>query len=314
MLGECGLNTADLLLMDKVFTKARATGSTLKLVLVDHNEMSGQWHRKYPDVKFKVISIIDHHDDAGLFKDASPRIISTCGSTASLIHKHADSVDDEQVRRRLEDLTLPILRTVIYDTVNLTWRQRPIDEQVVEELGRKFAHSIATDPKSIGRQVMTELEEAIESAPETDFTTFELLYKDYKLYRHQSDSGNMFYYGISVLHLPFEQLLGSDHERLQSWTDQARRFMKAEELDILLMNNSIRSKGETAYYQQLAIFVLPKYVGLVDKIRDMLQANGAGLSKVASGEDFGLYEQADYLITRKRLHPLAKTFFIREFP
>lgn len=54
-------------------------------ILVDHN------HFKIPGFDGNTISvagIIDHHVDEGLYQDASPRIIQTCGSCTSLVVKH----------------------------------------------------------------------------------------------------------------------------------------------------------------------------------------------------------------------------------
>jgi exopolyphosphatase len=52
--------------------------------LVDHNQLAPSYVAENPTAK--VISVIDHHKDEGMYKDtANPRIISPAGSCASLI-------------------------------------------------------------------------------------------------------------------------------------------------------------------------------------------------------------------------------------
>jgi len=79
-----------------------------KFVLVDHNRLGTLVNR--PEVK--VVSIFDHHDDEGLYLDASPRIISPVGSCASLIATQLPS-------EPLADLAFLLLSAILIDTDGL---------------------------------------------------------------------------------------------------------------------------------------------------------------------------------------------------
>lgn len=52
-----------------------------KFALVDHNRLGEAYTLNNPSAK--VIAVIDHHEDEGLYKDAQPRIIGPAGSCAS---------------------------------------------------------------------------------------------------------------------------------------------------------------------------------------------------------------------------------------
>ncbi|PJF18235.1 hypothetical protein PSACC_01937 [Paramicrosporidium saccamoebae] len=289
-LKENGLETRDLLFMDNVLSAASKAQNTLNVVLVDHNEPSGRWHRKYPGLKPRVCSIIDHHEDAGHFLDAVPRIVKVCGSTASLI---VEMAKNGKMTERLEHLARLLLQTIIFDTVNLTWRQKPIDIDAVRILSSSF-----TQVQQEGTNVMHELEEAISSVPEDRFGIYDLLYKDYKLYVHHPKN-SVIYYGISTFHVPFSVMIGTNNENLDSWVGSVQRFMADEDIQLLLMTNSIRERGSTTHSQQFAIFSKPENPAIVAELYELLQSKDVRLELIVSGANFALPLETGEFITGK---------------
>jgi inorganic pyrophosphatase/exopolyphosphatase len=291
--------------MDPVLCTASKAQKTLNVVLVDHNELSGRWYRKYPDLKSRVCSIIDHHEDAGHFLDAVPRIVKVCGSTASLI---VEMAKNGEMTERLEQLARLLLQTIIFDTVNLTWRHKPIDVEAVQTLSSSFLKV-----KQEGTKVMHELEEAVALVPEDGFDIYDLLHKDYKLYVHYPKN-SVIYYGISTLHIPFSVMLGSDNKNLDKWMESVQRFMADEDIQLLLMTNAVRERGSAAHSQQFAIFSNPKHSALVTKLYELLQSKDVGLELIISGANFALYNQHNITISRKQFHPITRAFMATQFP
>lgn len=302
-----GIDSQDLIFLDKVLTRATESNTSLNLVLVDHNELSGRWKRQYPHVSVTVEAIIDHHADAGQFLDASPRIITACGSNTSLIvHQTAHANLDGRhgiMMDRLTELAPLMLKTIVFDTVNLTWRQNLVDEEAVHKLQLLMASEALSTSL-----IMQELEEAVDAVPETNFGIFDLLHKDYKLYFHHSSTTDTdVYYGISTLHLPLESMFdANDAESIRLWHEQVRLFMSREEIEILVVTDAIREKGSPLHRQQLGIFApSPK---VFQQLETLLQAKQCNLSELVRGETFGLYDQENITISRKQLHPIMKEF------
>lgn len=310
VLKENGLQTQDLLFMDEVLMKSAESKCQIDLVLIDHNELSGRWHRKYPTLKSKVLSIIDHHQDAGLFNAATPRIVQVCGSSASLLVELFRESSDE-AQERLQTIARPLLQTIIFDTVNLTWRQKEIDIEAVNYLSSLPIHSTSIS----GDTVMDELEQSIAAEPESNFDIYDLLYKDYKLYlHHQVEPSREIYYGISTLHIPFSLMVGPNFEKLSSWLDGIRRFMNDEEVIVIMMTNAIREKGCPKHYQQFSIFAAPGYEHLVPLLYATFQEHGTGFKEIISGDGYALYDQENISISRKQFHPMTKEFMKKQFP
>lgn len=301
------LSSSELLYMDEVLDKAIKSNEPVELFLVDHNEVSGQWHRKYSQLKYRIIGIIDHHQDSSQFSHAAPRFIRPCGSSASLL---VDYFKD-RASARLDKVAAALLRTIIFDTVNLTWRSNELDLQAVEYLKSKLCITDSTD------SIMRELEGAVESVPETAFDIYDLLYKDYKLYLHTRASGKEneeMYYAISTLHTSFHTMIGDEMEHLEYWTDRVRRFLKDEQLAFLLMTNAVREPGSPAHTQQFAIFTSSECDYLLPVLLEWFQSHSTQLSTIMTGDDFGLYDQENITISRKQFHPLTKEFMSRNFP
>lgn len=312
VLHQQGIECNELIVLDEVFAHAAKNCSALHLVLVDHNELSGRWRRKYPQVPVVVEAIVDHHADAGQFPEASPRIITTCGSTTSLlVHQTAHANLDgrhSSVMDRLKELAPLMLKTIIFDTVNLTWRQTLVDEEAVQKLQLLLASEAP-----LADSIMQELRDAVEAVPESSFGIFDLLYKDYKLYFcHSPSTGRDIYYGISTLHLSFESMMHmTNHDSIRAWHEEVRRFMESEEIELLIVIDAIYKEGASSHSQQLGLFT-PDHV-MLQQLTSCLQDKKCALSPIYEGDTFALYNQANIAISRKQFHPIMKDFMSRHY-
>ncbi|KAI0074615.1 DHH phosphoesterase [Panus rudis PR-1116 ss-1] len=87
-----------------------------KFALVDHNRLGSRFTEENPDAK--VVAVIDHHEDEGLYKDtADPRVITVpTGSASSLVALHLGEKCADQVPPELATL---ILSAILIDTHGL---------------------------------------------------------------------------------------------------------------------------------------------------------------------------------------------------
>lgn len=310
VLGECCINhREDLLCSGDVF----AIYDQPDFFLVDHNEVAGGWQRdrqvanekesplgRATSMDFSIVGILDHHEDAGAFPKALPRIIEPCGSTSSLLVRYALDNDALAKRTRLHVVAKLLLQTIIFDTVNLTWRQRQVDFEAVHSLC-----NLLNLPQGTTGIIHQELDQAVSNTPEDFFGIYDLLHKDYKLYVHQG----VLFYGIATLHLPFAQMIGPDAAKLDAWVSEVRRFMKDQHLEMLIMTNAFRRPNVVEHFQQLALFFAPSVPDhALSSLQRELQGRGADLQLLYEGPHYALYDQLNITISRKQLHPIAKLF------
>ncbi|KAF8062198.1 exopolyphosphatase [Lyophyllum atratum] len=120
--------------------------------LVDHNRLGALYTASNPSAK--VVAVIDHHEDEGLYKDtANPRIIAPCGSCAS----HIAALCPSEVP---SDLATLLLCAILIDTNGLKpgGKATPTDlyaagflasrSTLASELPQKLVTALLDDPKS----------------------------------------------------------------------------------------------------------------------------------------------------------------------
>ncbi|KAF8153165.1 hypothetical protein B0H34DRAFT_662612 [Crassisporium funariophilum] len=86
--------------------------------LVDHNRLGPVFSLNNP--KAKVISVVDHHQDEGLYPDANPRIVSPSGSCAS----HVATLLPQELPAELATL---LLAAILIDTDGLKPEGKALD-------------------------------------------------------------------------------------------------------------------------------------------------------------------------------------------
>lgn len=304
VLKENGLNERDFVYIDQVFARCQNP----QLFLVDHNEIAGPWKRFYlgEGIRFIILGILDHHKDAGCYKDCvDMRRIEVCGSTATLLVDTVLEEGDPERIFRLNQIAKPLMQTILFDTVNLTWRQTEKDIKAVKYLEGLLCCG----------DLFSELELAVQKIPENSLGVYNLLHKDYKLYEHISSSGPL-YYGISTIHLPLKSMI--ENSSIDQWSAKVRKFMDEQGLHLLLLTIAYRITGIECHLQELAIFV--RRPADLPALHGLLQSNDAQLLPMddysSSSTDFifACYKQANITISRKQLHPISKEFMSAHYP
>ncbi len=259
-----------------------------RLVLVDHNKLSGSWDQ-YAD---KVAVILDHHKNEALYPHAVKKVIEPVGSTATLVGEELVVYHPELIDAHL---ALLLCGTILLDTVNLdpsAGRVTPKDEDIAGFL-------LKSCPFGQGAY-FDKVQEAKFNT--VDLGTFDLLRKDYKEFKF----GNI-PCGIASAVLPLTQWGGKDTELCLGF----EAYVQRRNLDILLSMNAYTNPG---FNRDFAIYC--KDDGLHDKLILFLQEKGLDLTPIRfKNQKFCLdgkisfYRQGNLGISRKKLSPLLDEYF-----
>ncbi|KAF9919816.1 Exopolyphosphatase [Linnemannia zychae] len=165
----------DLPLLERIAAKG-----LLSLFLVDHNEIMGTMSSLSG---VKVVGVIDHHDDEGLYKDtANPRRIEVVGSCSSLVADHflKTQMDTEMAQNGgkeptwVKQLSQLLLGPILIDTQNLNpdrHKVRPLDVAMTNLIFPYTGWASLDD-------LYQKIEEARKDTSRLSF--YDLLRKDYK--------------------------------------------------------------------------------------------------------------------------------------
>lgn len=82
LFNDIGIDTNDLLFVEDL----KELPVSAKFILVDHNSPQGYVKEYISKDQSKVLAVVDHHIDEGLYLNANPRIIESCGSCSSLVN------------------------------------------------------------------------------------------------------------------------------------------------------------------------------------------------------------------------------------
>ncbi|KAI0372464.1 DHH phosphoesterase [Pilatotrama ljubarskyi] len=218
---------------------------SVNFALVDHNRLQSRFSRDNPDAR--VVAVIDHHEDEGLYKDtADPRIVVVpTGSCASLVTQLFQSHPDQLT----PELATLLLSSILIDTSGL----KPGGK--AEEADRRAASLLIPLASALRHQ--TERTTLAEQAPEeipalqdlhatlqekkasvAHLNTLDLLRRDYKEYAltpPKSPSREILV-GLSSVPIGFKSWLPHHPE---FWS-QTEHFMSERGLTVLGILTSFR--------------------------------------------------------------------------
>ncbi|KAI0356938.1 DHH phosphoesterase [Trametes cingulata] len=218
---------------------------SVNFALVDHNRLHARFSRDNPDAR--VVAVIDHHEDEGLYKDtADPRIVVVpTGSCASLVTQLFESHPDKLV----PELATLLLSSILIDTSGLKpgGKAEDVDRRAASLL-IPFASALRhqTEPAALGEQspeqipalqdLHTTLQEKKVSV--AHLNTLDLLRRDYKEYAltpAQSPSRQVLV-GLSSVPIGFKSWL----PRHPDFWSQTEHFMAERGLTVLGILTSFR--------------------------------------------------------------------------
>lgn len=294
----------DLLFFIDDMKKWKQENKNIEAVLVDHNEVVNE-AKKYIN---KVIGIIDHHKDMGLYMDASPRIIQVCGSCTSLVYSHFINDVLPQSYTPMHDVTQLCLAAGLSDTTSFNHRVESPD-LVCKELYGKFADDID----------MEKYTKVIKNAKNdiTGFTARDLLRKDYKQFvftnNNKSINNGELIMGISSIVKSMDWLY-EEFGGASALKQDCVKYRIEKNVDILTIMTSFVEKGKF----QRQITMIPsdetKTIAeeIITKVTDYLKLDNSNvnvLNNDGSNEKLQQFKQQNIDASRKQVAPyLGKAF------
>ncbi|GAA95713.1 uncharacterized protein L969DRAFT_92839 [Mixia osmundae IAM 14324] len=291
----------------------------VQFALVDHNKLGAEFGGS------AVEAIIDHHDDEGLYKSASPRDIQIpTGSCSSLIARHFRS---ETIPMQLADL---LISAILIDTNNLKpapeGKAVGTDREAMELLaplsslsgavalhGKVFAQSLEVSAALSDRNRRLKAEKNNINS----LSTRDLLRRDYKEY--ESDQG--WRYGLSSSPLGLHEWLSRENHGWESMLEDLRAWAEERRLDLFGVLTSFgttdeeQSKGLEKHAREV---LLISTKGQADIALDAMHESPDmrfGEWVWSSEEDFRsktkdqpirVWQQLDLKATRKQVAPALK--------
>ncbi|KAG0668635.1 Exopolyphosphatase [Maudiozyma exigua] len=294
----------DLLFFIDDMKKWKQENRNIEAVLVDHNEVVNE-AKKYVT---KVIGVIDHHKDMGLYKDASPRIIEVCGSCTSLVYSYFINDFLSQGYTPMHDATRLCLSAGLSDTTNFSHRVESPD-LVCKELYAKFARDID----------MENYTKVIKNAKNdiTGFTARDLLRKDYKQFvftnNNKSINNGQLIMGISSIVKSMDWLY-EEFGGPGALKADCVKYRTEKNIDILTIMTSFVEKGKF----QRQITMIPsdetKHIAekMIAKVSDYLKLDDSNvniLNNKGDSEKLQQFQQQNIDASRKQVAPyLANAF------
>ena len=295
VLGALDIGVADLLFLDDVLA---SDTTTFDVYLLDHNQLSTRWQHMASCLQPRVLGILDHREDAGLFVDASPRIITPAGSCASLVADlalHDTAAWSAAVANML-------LATIVFDTVNFTWRTTPRDVATAAQLWALVHQQSSAEPELLAGRTRPLYEQLCRALiDESQFAFGDLLYKDLKVCLHKRRAGHVLLYAVAVLHL----------DDLQHSMDRAQvaAFLAREDAAMLLIINVVGRGYERR--QQLGVQFAKGMEQEPEHVFAFLQEKQCDLDTTSVSF---ICEQRNLEISRKQLQPYLREYLALCYP
>ena len=225
--------------------------------LVDHNRLLSRYSEKNGDTK--VVAVLDHHVDEGLYKDtADPRIIIVpTGSATSIVATHIQSNIADGGEDVPQGVATLLLCGILVDTGALKpgGKAEQLDQDAAAFLLPRSTFALSgqikkqsvTDPAHLYeipslQRVSQELFD--KKSDVGDLSTRDLLRRDYKEYDLKSNwtpNKRAVRVGLSTVPIGLKSWL--PREGAEFWSS-ADKYMDEHGLDILGILTSFRGKGE----------------------------------------------------------------------
>jgi len=231
------------------------TFDKVELVLSDHNALAKS-HASLQHAK--VVGIVDHHADQGLFKDAPLRIIDLeCGSATShvvlLFEKHAQAKIALEKDPHLANL---LLAPILVDTIGLKpehGRCFPVDAEAADHLSQIIK---PTDKHAYFDSTFTKLQNA--KFDVSALSSDDLLRKDYK-----QIAVNGHEIGLSSVTWHFAGWSESETKRGLDIGQEIVEFARANNLSSEIVMTAYEYSTPRGFAREMAIAVRPDSASLL---------------------------------------------------
>jgi exopolyphosphatase len=271
-----------------------------------------------------VTAILDHHDDDGKHKGASPRIIKPTGSCASLVADYFRSRFPPPSDAVLDVASL-LVTAIVIDTSGLKkdGKAKPVDYSAYEFLYplSRFGTISATSAESTAeRKTTSEINDVLTTAKQavTEMSGRDLLRRDYKEYEFGSiANGNFTRVGLSTVPMGLDDWIERG-DPAAFWAEQTQ-WIAERNLTFSGVLATFRTKHKQKHKREM-LLVFPSAPGegvadapsgLEKKMYDSIEANEEldverrDLPGI-EGRRARAWEQKNKNATRKTIAPAIK--------
>ncbi|CAG8786148.1 10314_t:CDS:1, partial [Dentiscutata erythropus] len=318
---KCGISTVSLIFLDEIsdLLSIISTSYSLGLILLDHNKLIGIWNQ-FSD---KVDTILDHHQDEGLYLNISERCIEKVGSATSLVvlkfkdeWKKKLNDYEEDTQNWNETIAKFLLSAILVDTVLLDFssgRTSQKDQEAVD-----FLLDVIHPPnhKTFIKNYYDEIQNSRFNI--THLSNFDLLRKDYKEYNLEwtiKNETKTCVMGISSVCWTLKDWIQREGG-IEKLMETVGNYMQEKKLDLEIIMLAFDYKGDVGFKRKMIIYskrgpfcqkeVLEKFEEIIglNEIKDFGNEEGNRVEK--EGSIFKCYEQNNVEMSRKKVYPIIK--------
>lgn len=257
----------DLLYFHEDLIKWREEIHDLKIdaVIVDHNELVNE-SKKLID---SVVGIIDHHEDLGLYKEVTPRIIKVTGSCTSLIYNYWNDMIKDKIA--MKDMIKFMYGAVLLDTSNFKHK--------VEEPDREALKSYQTELESSNINILSnndtnsfDQEKFFKSLKKAKkdikgLSVRDIIRKDYKQFEFNVGSSNDRSVAIGIGSMVKSlKWLYKEYNGVETFREECEKFREEFNLDVVIVMSSFNDKQNGTFMREMALVSSPEISELILKL------------------------------------------------
>jgi exopolyphosphatase len=279
------IDESDLIFIDDIDATIIENANDIKVIVVDHNKLPDNlraWDAN-------VTAVFDHHQDIGMYADASPRIFDTVGSCSTLIAKFV--LENAADIYKNEDLAILNISPILVDTVNMDPAQERVTDKDVE-IANKLKAFTSADVQKLYDDLQF-MKSDVSALSSTD-----LLRKDYKQWANPKMT-----YGMASVPLSIADWLKKGEDIAAACNE----YMDDNELKMLIV---MTAYVEGSFKRELIVVAkdeefLANFVSMLNKSGLELTAYPTELKSI---QPIAVYNQGGLGFSRKKIQPLIEAF------
>ncbi|ABN67215.1 exopolyphosphatase (ExopolyPase) (Metaphosphatase) [Scheffersomyces stipitis CBS 6054] len=302
-------------------------GATNELILVDHCNIQGDLlHQRMNEGKLKVVSIIDHHADEGVFLDSHPRIIHSNGSNSCLVFNYwYDQLGrNDALLKQNSDIIELLLGPLLIDTSNMTQKVEEGDVSAFSKYKQILDLGAGNAPiikqfvgPDAGDDIVAGFYKKLKTAKKdlSGFRFVDVLRKDYKQFSFLSGDN----VGFSSIGKSLKWVLSN--YTIEEIRETLSKALVDFNVDALVITSSYTQKETNIYTREFCYYYEDKanarFNELDSLVKEPLQLNdsvygadkvGTKLTKVNTDSKgiFKIYNQVNIKASRKQVVPIVK--------
>jgi len=285
LLKRYDIDESDLIFIDDIDATIIENANDIKVIVVDHNKLPDNlraWDAN-------VTAVFDHHQDIGMYADASPRIFDTVGSCSTLIANFV--LENAADIYKNEDLAILNISPILVDTVNMDPAQERVTDKDVE-IANKLKAFTSADVQKLYDDLQF-MKSDVSALSSTD-----LLRKDYKQWANHKMT-----YGMASVPLSIADWLKKGEDIAAACNE----YMDDNELKMLIV---MTAYVEGSFKRELIVVAkdeefLANFVSMLNKSGLELTAYPTELKSI---QPIAVYNQGGLGFSRKKIQPLIEAF------